>query len=602
MSDDLIFFKTFAGEDAVRDRTRLVQRNLRMVLILVDGLTNVASLKQKSGDPAMIETALADLERIGLIASVQTPSAKDGGSVVEMPVIAETELPSDLDAYADTPTVDTVFEQLSTVLPGTGSEGPAPAVAPVSSPAMLPPQPRSSIGWITRTRQRWGQMREERTYENAYGKASKVMVDASPAPDVAISSPPFKSRPKRNIRAALAFALVVLSFLGLAWVIFYPYDEYRPAFEARLSKILADDVSIGNVKLSFTPSPVLLLERVVVGRDANTTIDAVGLTPDVRLLLSDQPFREVKLTGLRMREAGISRLSDWFPRDSIKHLNIERLAVENLSVDLGWVTLRDVSGTLKIGPQAGIAAFEGKTAQGELVIEAIPTSAGLKISAKSGQWVVPIEPPLTLSALDIAGTLSPGRFLIDKLQAQAFDGVISGSGRIVWQAAPSMTLDLALKHVSTARLLETVHASPLLEGEFAGQMQLTSNLPSAKWLSPDTRIEGSATVSRGRLKKLALAGALRNSAGPQQAASHRGGDTGFEEMSGKFGVDRGVVRVGSVRLASGLMNATGQAIVSRETGGISGTVNVEMRGSASAPRAQLAISGNSRDPELKTVR
>jgi hypothetical protein len=602
MSDDLIFFKTSAGEDAVRDRTRLVQRNLRMVLILVDGLTNVASLKQKAGDPAMIETALAELERIGLIASGQADRAQREASDDEALANADTELPLDSGIYADTPTVDTVFEDLAAISPSIGPESAARVAETPSTATSPPPQPSSSGGWIARTRQRWAHMREERAYENAYGKPSKVEMDAPAVPDIASPSTPFKARRKRNVRTVLTVVLLGLVVLGVARIVLYPYDEYRPAFEARLSKMLADDVSIGNVRLSISPFPALLLERVVVGRDANATVDAIRLTPGFRLLLKDQPFQEAKVSGLHVREAGISRLSDWFHEDSVKNLGIDRIPVENVTIDLGWTTLNGLSGTLNLATPGGQVAFEGKTTSGALLFQAIPTAGGLKISAKADQWAVPLDPPLTLGALDFVGTLSPGRLLIDKVEAQAFDGVIGGTGRVVWQPTPGMTLDLALKHASAARLLEAVYASPLLEGEFAGQIQVASSSPSAKWLGSDTKIEGSATVSRGKLKKLDLAGALRNSAGPQQAAVHRGGDTGFEDLSGKFSVDRSVVRVGSVRLASGLMSATGQAIFSRETGGISGAVNVEMRGSASALRAQLAITGNSRDPELRTAR
>ena len=85
MRDELVFSKTRAGEDAVQERTRLVQRNLRMVLILVDGVVSVAGLKQEVGDPAMVESALAELESMGLIESPEAHEIPDASEIETMP-------------------------------------------------------------------------------------------------------------------------------------------------------------------------------------------------------------------------------------------------------------------------------------------------------------------------------------------------------------------------------------------------------------------------------------------------------------------------------------------------------------------------------------
>ena len=85
MDEQLIYVKTPAGEEAMRKPTRLVQRNLRMVLIAVDGLANVAELARQVGDRRMVDASLAELERLGLIRENDGPGARasrsrrDGG-------------------------------------------------------------------------------------------------------------------------------------------------------------------------------------------------------------------------------------------------------------------------------------------------------------------------------------------------------------------------------------------------------------------------------------------------------------------------------------------------------------------------------------------
>ncbi len=593
MNDELIFVKTSSGEDAVRDRTRLVQRNLRMVLILVDGLTNVAALKHKAGDPAMIETALAELERIGLIESVATRGTRHASTVADAAAIAGEPQVVAVDAYEDFPTIDTVFEDVASETSNIGADTPVPTEVPSLQGTAVKRSTDLSVGWFSRMRQRWLQMREERTYEVAYGKPNTS--DAG-----AFSSPRRYPRRRLNLKAIMSFVLIGIVVVGSARVVFYPYDEYRPAFEARLSKMFADRVTIGNVRLSFAPFPVLVLERVVVGSDADTTAATVTLVPDPRLVLGGQQFRAAKVSGLNIKEGGINKLSKWFLPGSIGDLQLDQVEVDSLSVDLGWMQIRGLSGTLKLD-HGGAPTFTGKTGRGDVQVEAVPVKAGLRISAMAGPWIVPVDPPLKLAALDFSGTLSPGQLLMDKVDARVFDGLVSGSGVMVWQSAPKITLDLALKHVGAAQLLEAVRAPVLVDGELAGQVQYVSNAPSASWLNQNSKAEGSVVVIRGGLKRIDLAGALKGG-GAQRNAPRRGGETGFEDLAGKFTLDAGSVRFGGVRLSSGLLLASGQAIVSRETGIMSGTANVEMRGSASAPRASLSITGNARDPELKAAR
>ncbi len=65
MTDEQIYCKTPEGERALVQRTRLVQRNLRNVLILVDGVATVADLTKKLGDGAFLRASLAELVRGG---------------------------------------------------------------------------------------------------------------------------------------------------------------------------------------------------------------------------------------------------------------------------------------------------------------------------------------------------------------------------------------------------------------------------------------------------------------------------------------------------------------------------------------------------------
>lgn len=596
MNDELIFVKTSAGEDAVRDRTRLVQRNLRMVLILVDGLTKVSALKQKAGDPAMIETALSELERIGLIESIDTRGSRQATAIAEALSMTGRAESSEIESHDEYPTEDTVFEEIvsaHTLGGPTGTAHAAPMAPLPSISAGSRADGHRTDGWFARMRKRWHQMREERAYEKAYGTPTDNAVDI-------ISSR--RTHLRRRIRLKpLVFAIFAgLVVFGVARVVFYPYDEYRPAIEAQLSRMLGEEVTVGSVKLSFVPLPAFVLQRLVVGRGADVVADTVTLVPDLGFISGGQLFQSARVAGVEVREKALGKLDKWFLTENMNGVHLDRVEVEGLTLDLGWTQFRGLSGTLRPGP-AGDTSFVGRVGRSELQLEARPGKSGLKVSAKANQWIVPVEPPLTVAALDFSGVLSAGSLAIEKVDARVFDGVVSGRGAATWgEATPRMTLDLVLKHVGSAKFLETLQAPILLDGELAGQVQYASAAPSVRWLNQNAKASGTVAVTRGSLKRIDLAGALKS--GMPRNVPRRGGDTGFEDLTGKFNLDAGKLQIADVHLSSGLMLASGQAIVSRESGQITGAANVEMRGSVRAPRALISIGGKVSDPELRPGR
>ena len=61
MDKYLVYVKTPIGDEAVRQSTHVVKRNLRMVLVQVDGKLSVAELSTKIGNSQLVEAALREL-------------------------------------------------------------------------------------------------------------------------------------------------------------------------------------------------------------------------------------------------------------------------------------------------------------------------------------------------------------------------------------------------------------------------------------------------------------------------------------------------------------------------------------------------------------
>lgn len=588
MSDERIFFKTTAGEAAVRERTRLVQRNLRTVLILVDGLADIGALKAKAGDATLVDAAIIELEAMGLI------ETRDGSRAVETgvapPLTLATADPSPTDVWSTTGLAPQVVEAGAKATHPRGSALPSPLPAP---------------RWWSRLRQRRRDAREDAVYEKAYGSVLDQSADALREPNALPPvRAPIAARPRgKRMRTGtlLLIAGLVALVLAVLRVVFYPYEEHKPQFEHALAKALGEKVSIGDLRVGFLPMPVIMLEKVSVGdTPPYATAEMVKLSPELTSLLAEHRYRKVSIQGMKLASAGLGRVARWFAPPGAGHPAVNQLDIETLWFNAGGQSFGPLAGSARIDPTRGLGQVRLGDA-GPVRLEALPTPMGWSVTWSASNWVSFFVPPIKFAALEIKGELGDGGFSIKKLEGLAYDGQFSGFGEVGWRDGVSLALTLDLRHVVAARLLEALQAPPLLDGNASAKLNLTSRADRFARLGEQLRADGSFTLSRGQIKRLDFAEALKLAA-QRPPGVGRGGVTGFEELEGRLSSDGRSIRLTGLRMASGLMQASGSAVLSRGAEpSISGTLNVAINGGTGV-RGALAISGSTDDPELTASR
>jgi hypothetical protein len=649
MGDDAIFFKTLSGDEAVRERTRLVQRNLRMVLILVDGFADVAALKTKVGDPAMVESALAELERLGLVESIDARMARNKESaavaalpqeepaaVVDAVVTAPAEVPAEFDiVIADEPPIltDVVAPPVEPVAeaPLTDSmtvfdEETATKVWMIpgfAAPADLPPAPKPSplaklSAWWEKLRSSRARAKEEAIYEKAYGQPPAepegVVLPASEPKPLPVVEPELEPEPapvpgdikikpvRRKPRLAMGWgrklilSLLVLILAGLLGLVFFPYDSYRPDFEQTLSRALGEPVTVQSVDVTFTPYPAITLSGVSVGQEPYASADTVYLLPEPVSLLGSHRYLQVQVRGPRLKQAGLPRLSRWLTPGALGEITIDRLEVEGLSLDLGRYSVDGLNLSLPLEARQQLGKLIYGNDAAPLRVSLVPGSQGLAWTLAAAGWKLPVRPELHFDRLEARGMLVPGRLTIEQLEGQLYDGRVGGSGQLVWDEEATLSLALEFERLLADKLLATYGAEPRVDGLLGGKLKLAARAKSFRGLADAVRMDGSFQVDHGSLGRIDLAEALR-SAGKLEPIT--GGTTRFEEFSGVFAMDDKAVRLARLKLASGLMHAFGQVTVSRQNGAISGGGTAEMRGTATTVRTSVNLSGKAADPALK---
>jgi hypothetical protein len=589
MEDDLIYTKTQAGEEAVQERRRLVQRNLRMVLILVDGVVNVAGLKKEVGDAAMVESALAELERMGLITPPRTAEAElDASEIETIPGPEQAQAAARPPEPVELPLLqaDTVFdEETATELRSTAAATP-PAVGTEEADRTPRKSPLTDIsGWWESARKERAQAREEAIYEAAYGKELVEEVD------VRASKPGLTLVFRWSWLITVAVGLAAVALLTL---VLFPYDDHRHDFEQRLGLVLGDEVTIGEVRLAFTPYPAIELDRVAVGSTSYVTADKIVLLAEYGSIFGPR-YRQVEVAGMHIKEAGLDRFSKWFLPAGMGDAAVDHAVIDGLAVDLAGGSFGGLRGTISVDPAKGLTGATLRTGDGNLRIDATPGPTGVEVVAYANDWSAPFRPGLLFSYLEVHGQLGPGRLAIDSIDARLYDGVASGKGFVSWVQEPTLMLDLAFQNLAATQLLTALGTAPLVDGTVSGEAQVNAKAVAVRGLDHEMRIDGNFLVERGSLKHVDLAEAIK--AAPKTVL--RGGTTRFERFSGGFAADNRAIRLSKLRMAAGLMQVSGELTLSYPNQALNGWAGMEMRGSAMAAKSAVAIAGSAGEPDFR---
>ena len=554
MDTNLVFVKTPIGDEAIRQSTRVVKRNLRMILVQVDGKLSVAELSAKIGNRQLVEVALRELEAGGFIAPTL-----EGVSVWEEGVRKANSKPV-------SPPSD---------LPAVGSAGSSP----------------QSSGYSVAMASSF----------STFGKSPTTKRSAVPQVEIPFSEPfvaekkqfdaPGKATP--STRNPL-LAIVVIVLIGLLAVFFFPYGSLRPAVEAATSNYLQVPVQVGSVDLKFWPKPALVLSDIKLGERGDSSIESLSVPPLYLIGFGVLDVQQINISGASF---SVDRLLD-LPMFSGKTegkgaIHVQRLELERLTVSAGDLAL-ELGGRVLIGASGEAEKIEFQNVDRSIRVSAVRANPGLLLSIDGYGWKPFANLSLTFDSLQAKGLLQQGKLVIQNFDTALLGGVVKGSWMLDWSAGLAMAGDASLARLNSGLVSAAFAPKLRIEGQVAGDLRLRgSGLDSvAMWRNVDAELD--LVMLNGVIHGLDLGEAIRRGAGSEV----RGGSTKFDRLTGTLGIKPGQVDARSIQLDAGVMVANGQAFASAESG-VAASLLVAMQRSSSSQRLPVKLSGNL--PDLLAV-
>ncbi len=572
MDRNLVFSKTPAGEEATLQRTRVVQRNLRMVLLQVDGQLNIAGLIEKIGNEALVFNALRELEKGGYIAlSTEAPSVWEQGKQKVKAIGAATAQISPFSSFEPSRelSLDDSIASVPSQLSGFGTQAPSAS----QRQKLPPPKPQApqqrGIGercaaWMERLR--FSRSRDLAPYRRvSWGRR-------------------------------IGIGIVLILLVGFLTVLLFPYGSYRPQIEATLAQALGVPVKVGDVDVQLYPRPAFVLRDVRLSENGAARIGTV-FVPQFILPASGEKkiIREAILSDIVLSAdfaASLPRVLDGIRNSS--SLAVEHATLKNVSVTAGSTGLRELDGEIVFKPGGGIGALVLNTPDRSLLVQLMPTAVGATVSIEGYGWKPSEASPYVFGAITAKGSLQSGKLILPQVEFGLADGLFQGSWWFDWNQGFAMAGDGVVAHAKLKRLVAMFSAPVGLEGEISGHLRIRGSGPHWQGMWETAEVTMSAQMERVIINGVDFGAATRRGMGQ----SVRGGTSKFDRAKGNLRIAGQQMTGTGMELDAGLIRAQGEFVV-RPNKAVDGLFHVRLESSVQPVRAALRISGVL--PTLETV-
>ncbi|MBL8482887.1 MAG: hypothetical protein JNJ60_11880 [Rhodocyclaceae bacterium] len=614
MDKHTIFCKTPAGEDAVEQRS-IVQRNLRSVLIMIDGQTTVEEIAHRFPDKGTAEALIGELEMRGLIKRVggdqgapEEPVVPQGSAVFEIESfdLGEQELmdfstskaPARAAAAKQAKPV-TAIEDFASELPDFEQS------APPEDPAVREAR-RSEFRRALEEAREAAQAQDKQPepkgldklrvwWADLSGAKRPEIKEAAPAEPVTAAS--LRARRPRPVRRVVLVLLLVIGAAG-AVLGFYPYDREIPRIEKLGTELLNQPVKVSAVKPWLLP-PSLSLEGVRVGPNGELKVARVFLVPEPFSLFRERKvIREARMEGTVLDAQHFATLplnveTNWASR----WVKIESVTLAQTTLELLGGKLTGLNGVAKLNPDGVPDHIELQSEDKGLSISARLKDKGWDLEMKGNSWQAPGLPALTADSVHAQGRLTPNNLDISHFELRAFGGFLDGRLGMGWSQNNAVVAgEFTSSRLDARKFLQVFKPGVQVSGALNLKLALRGTADTLAALVPQCVVEGSFAIDDGVLDKFDLMNSLRNTS----AAYTGGGSTNFDTLKGRVRVTSAGVRLDDLKLDSGMFTAGGALTLGAgEKAALNGQMDVVLHGSATVVRAPVRITGTAAAPQLR---
>jgi uncharacterized protein involved in outer membrane biogenesis len=392
----------------------------------------------------------------------------------------------------------------------------------------------------------------------------------------------------------IGFALLILVLLIVPLLI--PMGSYIKQLEQVASKKLGAPVSIKAIHLAVLPSPRANLSGISIGKDAEIQVAEVAAVLDVTTLF--KPVRVLSKLNVDkpiLKKSAIDLLMPLLAQKSEgpPPIAIRRITVNDAKLEWPGIPLPPFDANLAMSDDVKLQQATIKSTDDKLTIEATPKGVGYAASINAQEWTLPVGPPLKLDKVEAYLVYAGQTLDVPSVDVALYGGKLHASAHLDWEK----NWQLGGKFKTDA--IELQDASKLftkgiwVSGRIAGNGTLNSTAKAPDQLADKLVMDYTFNVNKGVLHGMDLAKAA--SLFIKQGG--KGGETEFDQLSGKVHTTGKQIELRDMNVQSGLLAANGQVKVTPAKV-LDGLVNVELKKGLALVTVPLKVSGTVDAPEI----
>jgi len=396
----------------------------------------------------------------------------------------------------------------------------------------------------------------------------------------------------------LAGALVIVVAV-IAAPFLVPLKELMPQLGELASMQLGHRVRLADLRLSLWPKPGAIASGVRIGKSNEILIDEVRLSVAPLSLLDDVPvIEEIRARTVSLNEAGLaiirglSRRAAQAPAAKSGGWRIARIAFEDVALLHPTLHLKPFDLALELGEsnrldQATLAMRDGSF---RLVMR--PRDAGdIALEVEARNWQVPVDSvALKFDSLFAHGQLRGSTLALKPARAKLYGGRVTGEVTLRWENRWDLRAALDFHDVDVASLQRAFKRPTKLTGRLTARALMHSRARRAGALADQLALDAPFRIERG-----AFGGVDLSKAATVSGDAIEGGETQFDEFTGKLSVRGRARRVDEFCARSSALVAGGNVQVdARER--LSGRLDVSLANTGGLVRVPVRLSGTSSDP------
>jgi uncharacterized protein involved in outer membrane biogenesis len=384
-------------------------------------------------------------------------------------------------------------------------------------------------------------------------------------------------------------SLLGVFILLLVIPIFIPTQSYLKQAEVSASEMFNVPISLKKARLALLPSPRVYISGIQIGKNVDATAADMVITPTLMSLFSDQKMIDVTLENVVLKQSALVVYDSYTKHNEQDNtpprMILRNIKIKDLHLHLTDTVLPDsnVMITLKDNQldQAVISSVDQKI---KLTLNPKDNAHSVSLAVKDLQ--LPIHSQLMINTGQAEMTLKDNHLKVTSYKMHLYQGDVSGQATLSWAKDWQLEGDLTVQHLALNKPSRLINPTTYLSGRLDGSGTFAAKAKTVGQLTKTLLASFTFNVKDGVLHGLDLTKA----ASLLVKQRNIGGETQFDQCSGKLTISGKQYQLSELDIRSGLLAANGYVKVSPNNN-LDGLIEVELKKSAGLVAVPLNISG-----------